>query len=273
MAKNRLPIDVSDLQLTLQEIKFIGEYCTSNFEEVKAYKRVFKSRLEGLSEPEIRLSAFEVLNKRDVKIAVQRFVDSVLGPAADKLDYQLLHVLRKRAFYDVADFFNKDGTVKRLDQISEEDRVVIDGIEQDLKGKNADAVLTKFKLGDRNAAIKQLVDLLKKKDDAIEEATVATDSQRKMVQEIFNSIQLEPTSTKGIMHDHSNVIVPSMPLDDEEIDEQESVPIELEPALVTKAKEIVKKRSFGFDDDIEDHPLVQQAKEIAKQKEMARGNS
>lgn len=269
MAKNRLPIDMSDLQLTVLEIKFIGEYCTSNFDEVKSYKKVYGSRTSDLSEPEIRLAAFEVLNKRDVKVAVQRFVDSVLGPAADKLDLQLLQILRKRAMYDVKDFFNRDGSVKRLDEISDADRMVIDSVEQDLKGKNADAVLTKFKLANRDTALKQLIDLLKKKEEITDEGlSNVTETQRVQIRDIFNSIDVTPNLSKGIIHDHNMVIDIPVQIDSDEEDVKEdeselvSVQPKADPAIVQKAKQIATKENFGFPDTT--NPLVQAAMALAE---------
>jgi hypothetical protein len=259
MAKQiKLPIDISDLVIPPLELKFIGIYCTHSFDEVTAYRKAFPNRIKGLSEPEVRLEALNLLNKREIKLAVERFVDSVLSPYQEKLDYQLLSVLRTRAFYDVAWYFHEDGTAKKLSEIAPEHRVVIDSVITDMKGKNADVMVTTIKLGDRTQAIKMMQELLRKKDSIEEEAADVSSDSRVRLQDIFRSVE------KGIeIANKSNK--PKEPIPAEVIPAQVeySSGLEISP-IVKKAKELAAKETGGI--GIQDHPLVKQAKELAGRK-------
>lgn len=270
MAKlTRLPIDVSDLSgLAPSDLKYIGEYCTNNFDEVGAYRKVFAHRISGKSEPEIRLDAFDILNRREVKIAIQRFVDSVLGPAQDKLDFQLMQVLRKRAFFNVNSFFHRDGSPKKLSEIEPEDMLVIDGVTQTANGKNADVIVTTLKLGDRNTAIKMLQELLKKKDEIVEGGEqITTDESRKRIRDIFAGVEKGLNIAKRFQNApnlREEPEVAECSTNDKEIENKaiiDAQDVESHPAVV-KAKQLVASENAGF--GIDGSALVEKARKIAQ---------
>lgn len=156
-----LPFDVSDLNLSQREMKFVGEYCANGFNEVEAYKAAGFSDGKGQMTGDVRIRIGALVNKPEIKQAVQRFVESTMSPYRDKLEYQVLSTLKARAFYDPRSFFESDGTAKSLDSIPVELRYAIDQIQEDFKGKNADVRVVTLKLADRMAALKSLQELLK----------------------------------------------------------------------------------------------------------------
>jgi hypothetical protein len=269
----KLPFDVSDLSgISPLELRFIGFYCTeTNFDEIIAWKKTYVMKARNMTETEIRLEALDLLNKRDIKIAVQRFVDSVMAPWQDKLQYQLLSVLRKRASYSVKDFYHDDHSPKKLSEIPEEALICIDSVVTDYKGKNADVAATTLKIGDRNTAIKMLQDLLKKKEDIDESAGDVSHEARSRVRDIFygveKGIELSNMAQKApkpreepklaIEHQEGVDIVPMGVVEPQ----TEEIYVETD-RLVRKAEDIVRKEIGGI--GMKEHPLIKQARETAR---------
>jgi hypothetical protein len=262
----KLPIDVSDLSLQPNELKFVGTYCTeSNMDEVIAYKKAFPHRVKGLSYSEVRLASLELLNKREIKLAIKRFTDSVLGPWQDKLSHQLLSVLRTRAFFDVSDFFHEDGSPKRLSEIPEELRVVIDGVSQDAKGKNADVFVTMFKLGDRVTAMKMLQELLKKKEEIDENAQEMPSEARQRIRDVFAGLEKGLSIANRIKKsaEHEQEMAQIEHNTDDVVDVAVTYDPEIETAPVVKAaKKLANMELSGV--GVEKHPEVERARDIVR---------
>ena len=183
MADN-LPVDVSDLSLSVKEIKFVGSYCANGFDAVAAMKDA------GLIPPTTpytmaRLKGIEISNRPNVRTAVQRFTENVLSPYRDQLRVQTLDMLKARAFYDESIFYHPDGTAKPLDAIPREWRYAIDGVTEDFRGKDANVRTVNYKLADRMSAAKMLQELLKVKEE--ESSTLPTDATDRL-RSIFNSM-------------------------------------------------------------------------------------
>lgn len=191
MAKQqRLPMDVSDLlSLTPAGLRFIGEYCSSNFDEVYAFRKAYYQKARDLTDPEVRLEALSILNDREIKIAIQRFNDAILGPYRDRMEHQIFQVYRNIAMADPADYFNEDGSPKKLSQIPKDKRLALVAITSDLKGKDATAWLLNYKLGDRMQALKSLADLLGKTNDIEEQAEQVSDDSRKRLSDIMAGVK------------------------------------------------------------------------------------
>lgn len=162
--KTKLPISIDDLGLSVKELRFVGEYCTNNFDAIAALKAA-KLITDKESATEARLRGLEILNKANITTAINRFVSSELDPYRDKLSYQILTSMQARAFYDPSTFFHPDGTAKELDTIPPNLRQAIDSVEVKHYGKDGDVTETIYKLADRAQAQKNLIELLNKKTD------------------------------------------------------------------------------------------------------------
>ena len=272
----RLPIDTSDLlDLTPTLLKFIGHYCSNNFMEVEAYRKTWPAKAKQMTSQEIRLDSLHILNNRSVKIAVERFVNSVLDPYRDKLEHQVLNVLRSQAFYDIADYFYPDGSVKPLDKIDPDKRNAIESVMRDLKGARGEAELVNYKLADKRSAIKMLTDLLKKDGEGKDAFSAVSEDNRKRVSDIMAGalagIEAERNSTKPVEPKQANTYKPEsedVEVVEDEIDIDNSNDMkQLEAAvektiIVVKAKQIATKETFGM--DVENHELVKKAREVAR---------
>lgn len=180
--KSKLPIKVEDLGLNPKELRFVGEYCTNNFDAIAAMKAA-KLISESMNATEARLRGMELLNRPNINTAINRFVSSELDPYRDKLSYQILTSMQARAFYDPDTFFHSDGTAKPLDSIPAHMRQAIDSVEVKHYGKDGDVTETIYKLADRAQAQKNLIELLNRKapdqEDGVGTAT------RSKLDEIF----------------------------------------------------------------------------------------
>jgi len=188
MAKQReLPIDVSDLnELTYHDIKFIAEYCGSgDFDEVKAYKKVFPTQAKSMAHSQIKLEGYKVLNQPQVKMAVQRFIDMVIQPSISKFQMSAFGTLKARMTWKPTDFFNDDHSPKKLSQIPEDKLVCIDNINNDLKGARADNGITNFKLADRMEAYREMQKMFAKAEAVVDTPAAVAEEHRNRVNDIM----------------------------------------------------------------------------------------
>lgn len=154
MAKKILPIDIQDLQLKPREIRFVAAYCI-NWHAGKAYIAAgYKVKTMDTASK----AGHRLLNSDEVRKAIQRFVLIAIQPYKDQLEYQLMQIWHKRAFYSISDFYNSDGTRKSLEEIGEWE-VCIDGIKE---RKIGDAIKIEWQLGSRTDALREIGNLLDK---------------------------------------------------------------------------------------------------------------
>jgi hypothetical protein len=272
MAKQlKLPINTDDLlDLTPLQTRFIGLYCVEDFDPVSAYKKTFGFRCKEMTDTEIRLASMELLNQRSISIAVARFKEQVLAPYRDTIETQILAVLQARAFSKPTDFFNTDGSVKRLDQIDAGKLHAIESITTDYKGKDAQLKVVQYKIADKSTAIKQLIDLLKK-DDGPEEVSNVSDEARKRVSDIMTGAKMgakiakdtiksmqEKPAEKVVETEYEDVESEEVEDDLEDKDVEVEMPVDLSP-LVQKAKQIEASSNAGFVPV--DSELVKEARE------------
>lgn len=187
--RNRLPIKLEDLSLTVKEIQFIGEYCTSGVLDPIASLKKARIIPPEMPQAAAHLRSLEIMNRPNIKSAIQRVYASTIAPYHDEIQFRMLKFLQVRAFYQVSDFFNEDGSCKELGEIPLELQWAIDGIEEDFKGKDADRRLVRYKLADREEARKQLQVLLKNAmPSAVEKQDTESGGRRERLSSIFDSV-------------------------------------------------------------------------------------
>lgn len=180
-----LPLDVTDLELSVSESKFVRAMIENDYDEGKALVSANIVPKDTAS-PIARMKGLEWANKPQIRQAIQRYTAMVLDPTRDQLHIRLVEHLRIRAFYDPEVFFYPDGTARQLDDIPKEYRICIDGISEDFKGKDAQVRVVTYKLADRAAAQKSLQELLKKGEKAVED-DIPSDAKSRL-DKIFASV-------------------------------------------------------------------------------------
>ena len=137
-----------ELDLRPKELDFVFQYCTNGFDEKLARDKAGYSK--------------SIFTKEHVKKAIAIYMNAILAQKKPEVLDKVINVLYKRAFYDPFMFYDTDGQPKfsSLEEIDEEWRVVVDGIEQKYWGKDSETSSVVLKLADRNKAIQELTKIL-----------------------------------------------------------------------------------------------------------------
>ena len=174
-----LPMDLSKLDLSLNEQKFVANYCANGFNGTDAIKKSgYKLGTKTASS-----MAWQLLQKEEVNKAIKLFLDSVLKPFRDKLEYELLNIYYRRATFSVSTFFTPNGNAKPLNDIPDEWHCCLDGVEKKHFGKDATRTVILYALPNRDASLNKLFDFVTK--NAPTDNPDEVERTRKHVAEIF----------------------------------------------------------------------------------------
>jgi phage terminase small subunit len=184
--KKKLPVNIDDLGLTPREIKFVGEYITNG------YKVEDAAREAGLLEKNAGIAATRIhcarlLSDTRIKEAIRRTQDSFIEPYRDTHYAKIQEVLEVRAFYEISDFYEADGTPKPLNEIPVKSQYAIDDIKDfnaiDKNG-NEHRVITGYVLANRDKARAELRNLHERqKEEDSSKSNAARD-------ELFNLVSM-----------------------------------------------------------------------------------
>lgn len=150
-----------ELKLNTRQIRFVFYYVELNFNSVEAYKR---AGYHAKNENSLRATVCEILKNPNMREGIRRYITDSLELCKDTLDKSLIDTFYRRAFYDIAMFYNENGTIKKLKDIPEDWRCVIDGKEDKYYGKEAEIKVETYKLADKEKSLDRLckyIDLIK----------------------------------------------------------------------------------------------------------------
>lgn len=190
-AKKILPIDFQDLQLNPRELRFVAVYCSNGFRGKEACK---DSGYSGNAET-LRSLAWAMLRRPHIAVAIRRFIDLVIQPYKDRLEYEVLARYYKRATYDIADFYFDDGAIKPLNEIPEDMREIIDGVNIRYYGKEAEKRVVEYSLPNRDTALKMLYQMVTGFTPDETQQKLPSNA-RERLQQIFEGAGAEITATK-----------------------------------------------------------------------------
>lgn len=164
------------LTLSDEEVAFCCEMVSNGLDKVRAYRTVYD--LDGDLDRTTYHRISRIMQRDDVRQLLRLGVQKRMGEVMDNLDAKLLETYVQRAFYDIADFHDGDGSCLPLNQIPEEKRCAIDKIETRYYGKDGDVRSVNYILANRDAALKVLseyMDSLRPKTAAVDLTKAATD--------------------------------------------------------------------------------------------------
>jgi phage terminase small subunit len=135
-------------ELTIKQQMFVSKYSGDIAEAAKYAGLSYGYGAQLLKLPHIAQAIREKLDR--------------MGRGVEVNQAWILRRYKKLADYKITDFFNDNGTLKALSEISEDAIYAIQGLEVDTKGKNGDSqsVITKFKLPDKRATLESIAKLL-----------------------------------------------------------------------------------------------------------------
>ena len=122
----------------------------------EAYKKVFNPGNDNA----MKVGCTALLAKPKIKEAMVEYQKYMLANTKVQVTQENIEVLKRRAFYTVKEFYEKDGTPKPLDKINPEFLCCIDSVDLDYKGAQAQQKIIKYKLCNRDVAQKSLNELL-----------------------------------------------------------------------------------------------------------------
>ena len=142
--------------MTPKQTRFVAEYLANGMNATKAAISAGYSKTTAESQGTRLLGNVEIAKKLSEKV----------GKVLMKLDYSVDRTLKeiaRLAFYDPANLYEDDGSVKRIKDIDEDTRSVIAGMEVvelfegDGEQKHAYGLLKKIKTYDRRGALDMLM--------------------------------------------------------------------------------------------------------------------
>lgn len=142
--------------LTDEEVAFCCEMVGNGLDKVRAYRTVFDLEETGKLDRTTYNRIARIMQRDDVRQLLRLGVQRRMGEVMDNLDARLLETYVQRAFYDVSDFHDADGTCLPLHLIPEEKRCAIDKIETRYYGKDGDVRSVNYILANRDQALKVL---------------------------------------------------------------------------------------------------------------------
>ena len=156
-------------ELEEKELLFVLEYCGNGFVGWQAVAKLkFKINKRNKSEIQIKKEYAKIsgklLRKTTVKQAIKLYLTLCLGKYQNTLEYELIQLYRRQAFYNPAMFIKADGSPKFSDLKELGDwAVCVEGIET--KITVVDGIMfekTTVELTDRKKAQKQLANYIGK---------------------------------------------------------------------------------------------------------------
>ncbi len=148
-------------KLTHPQRRFIVNFCNP---ESPTYNDKFGSFIEAgysaKNKNTLISNVSKLLGQTKIKEGIDVYRKEIIKSKKLEISSETIDILRKRATYDVTYFYDKGGELKPLDQIDDEWRCCIDSVDTDYKGATAQQKVVKYKLCNRDNAIKTLTTLL-----------------------------------------------------------------------------------------------------------------
>lgn len=141
-----------ELKISPKYIMFVAEYVTNGFNATEAYMKSIARK--GSKRESCSCKGVEVVKNSNVQKAIRIVIDAWLNEKKTKLDKMIIDSLYREAFYDASMFITGTGApaFDKLEDIPEEWRRCIVGIETRSYGKDANRSHTIVKLADRSKA-------------------------------------------------------------------------------------------------------------------------
>lgn len=178
----------NELKLSLKEIAFVAEYTRNGFNGTAAFMSTIARK--NASRDSASVQACELVKIKRVRDAVGLIVESYIAEKKTHIEQQILRVLYARAFYDPDMFLDRQGRFRHqnLSDIPEQWRCCIDGIETKAYGKNAERLVTTYKLADREKAAEKLAKYIGMFKETAPTVNInITRDTRSTLEQIFNN--------------------------------------------------------------------------------------
>ncbi len=180
--KNKIPI---------KHIMFVAEYITNRFNGTDAYLKTIAKKTTTYNAAAVE--ACKLLKNPKICGAIKIVLDEWLAEKKLKLEKQIIDRLYAKAFYDPSIFFNPDGSVKfkKWEDIPEEYRCCVEGMEVKYYGRDADRSVVILKLADQSKAMNELSKYIELYKEASTTEHTLSDDTVNNLKKIFSNIEIK----------------------------------------------------------------------------------
>lgn len=191
LAKRILPAAFTDIQLNPRQFKFVAAYCSNGFNATQA---AIQAGYSPKQRKNVSALTSDFLKNPNIVKAIKTFIDMVIQPYRDRLEYEVMDIYYRRATYQLSTFVESDGTLKDLDEIPREWLCCVDGIARDVKIIGGTRIeLLEYKLPNRDVALQQLCRMA---TGNVEESPELPEEVRKRLQAIKANVMGSDLKTK-----------------------------------------------------------------------------
>lgn len=148
-------VDISEYKLTKKELEFVLEYMNNGMNGMLAAKTVFSYRQERA-----KARAASLINSPKVFPVIQLLLKHSINKSLQFSPALLMDNIQTWLQYDVKNYYTNDGTAIPLDEIDENARQLISGIDYTINNRTGVRYIS-YKLPDKFKALQELSSIVK----------------------------------------------------------------------------------------------------------------
>lgn len=149
-------IDITQYKLTKAEAEFIIEYMNNGMNAMQAAMKAFNVTKPGTA----KARAAFVLNSGRVFPVLQQLIKHSVSTSLQFSPGLLMENIKTWLQYDVRNYYNSSGTAIPLDEIDEDARQLISGVDYTVNSRTGERYVT-YRLPDKYKALQELSSIVK----------------------------------------------------------------------------------------------------------------
>jgi hypothetical protein len=148
-------VDISKYKLTKLEVEFVIEYMNNGMNATAAVERVY-----GLAKPAAKRKAMVLINSGRVFPALQIIIKNSVSSSLSFSPALLMNNIQTWLQFDVRNYYDSSGTAIPLDDISDDMRQLISGVDYTINGRTGLRYVT-YRLPDKFKTLQELSSIVK----------------------------------------------------------------------------------------------------------------
>lgn len=149
-------LDISKFELTKLEMEFILEYMNNNMNAQAAAMKVYNCKTKTAA----KQRAAYTLNSGRVFPVLQELIKHSVSKSLQFSPALLMSNIETWLQYDINNYYNADGTAIPLDEIDEDARQLISGVDYTVNGRTGERYVS-YRLPDKYKALQELSSIVK----------------------------------------------------------------------------------------------------------------
>lgn len=150
-------VDVSQFNLTYKELEYVLNYLNNGLNATVAYKKTFP---EKAGNKQVSHAAHQYVNDSKIFSVLQHLLKYSINRQLQFSPSLLMSNIQMWLHYDISSFYTTDGSAIPLEEIDEDARQLISGIDYTVNGRTGDRY-TIYRLPDKFKALQELSSIVK----------------------------------------------------------------------------------------------------------------